>query len=364
VKGKSDEAKLVAINPPPLKSNPAILCDWIEMKTLASTSGMFRLANLKRFVDTHRESEDSDSEGQRRREADTNEEGVGGEDVDAFLDSVVEELAGRAECLSDSYPFEFEKSGSRFSLKRELTEPEIIYLFCLILSNSKRGEVLDGSWVPEIDHTTRDLFQACATLAAAGEVRGSAISFGWPRPSNNPSFLDRLREVYAIFGEGEVVDVPRKGVSPCPKDEEIDVIAWTPRLDKAAGTYYLLGQVASGDNWSAKTIKSGIDYFHHNWFYQPPASTPTPSIFIPHLIHVVEGGQGSRLDRMNALTSKFGTIIDRLRLPSLAKDGIEIADNVVDIKVPYEIERRQDIPKIRDWFNDEVNKLRTAAAKG
>lgn len=37
--------------------------------------------------------------------------------------------------------------------------------------------------------------------------------------------------------------------SPMVKDEEIDVIAWKPREDKTPGTYYLLGQVASGDKW-------------------------------------------------------------------------------------------------------------------
>ena len=352
----------MAINPPPLKSNPAILCDWVEMKAVADSRGVFRLSSLKRFCDTHRETEDSDSEGQRRREEDTDVQGVGGGDDDAFLDSVIEELSERAECLLKCYPFEFGESDNCLSLKENLNDGEFIYLFCLILSNSKRGDILDGSWIPVINHRTRDLFQACATLAAAGEVRGCAISFGWPRPNNNPPFLRRLKEVYALFGEGEVVTSPRLGVSPCPKDEEIDVIAWEPRPDRAAGTYYLLGQVASGDNWEAKSIKGGpINYLHHNWFYQAPASEPQASIFIPHLIQVVEGGQGSRRDRMNAVTAKYGIVIDRLRLPCLAMHGINIADGVEEIDMPFTIERRKDIPNIRAWLSDEVGKLRTAA---
>jgi len=348
----------VAINSPPLKSNPAILSDWVELKTVADARGIFRLSSLKRFCDTHRETEDSDSEGQHRREENTEEQGVGGGDDDAFLDSVIEELSERAECLPGCYPFEL--TDSCLSLKPALNDGEFIYLFCLILSNSKRGDILDGSWLPAIDHGTRDLFQACSTLAAAGEVRGCAISFGWPRPNDNPPFLKSLREVYALFGEGEVVTSPRAGVSPSPKDEEIDVIAWKPRLDNAAGTYYLLGQVASGDNWEAKSIKGGaINYLHHNWFIQPPASEPRASIFIPHLIHVVEGGRGSRRDRMNAVSAKYGIIIDRMRLPILAMHGINIADGIEKIGISVVIERRKDLPKIRTWLNDEVCRLRS-----
>jgi hypothetical protein len=353
----------MAINQPPIKSNPAILCDWVEIKAISSPSGKFRLSSLKRFADTHRETEDTDFEGQHRHEENTSEQGASGEDADAFLDSIIGELSERAISLSDCYPFELDETNNCILLKSDLTEGEFIYLFCLFLSNSKRGEIFDGSWLPHIDHVTRDLFQVCATLAAAGEVRGSAISFGWPRPNNNPPFLKRLQEVYALFGEGEVVTEPRPGVSPSPKDEEVDVIAWTPRLDNAAGTYYLLGQVASGDNWEAKSIKSGgIDYLHHNWFYQAPASTPQASIFIPHLIQVVERGDGSRADRINALTPKFGTIFDRLRLPCLARDGIRIADGEEEIGVAFSIERRNDIPQIRTWLDTEVNKLRAATA--
>ncbi len=289
---------------------------------------------------------------------------MSGKDDDAFLDSVIEELAERGKSLSNSYPFEFDESGARFSLRKSRSEGESIYLFCLILSNAKRGEILDGAWLPHVDATTRDLFQACATLAAAGEVRGCAISFGWPRPNDNPPFLKRLKEVYAHFGEGEVVSISRQGVSPNPKDEEIDVIAWKPRLDKSAGTDYLLGQVASGDNWEAKSIKGGaIASFHHNWFYQPPPSEPKSSIFIPHLIQVVHGGKGNRRDRMNAITAKYGIVIDRLRLPELATKGIGIADGIECLGVPIIVERRTDIPQIEQWVESEVSKLRAALAE-
>ncbi len=351
----------MAIKVAPIKAAPAVLCDWVELRVLANPRGFFRLSNLKRFRDTHRESEDSDSEGQRRREDDTDEQGVGGGDDDAFLDSITDELSDRMQALADSYPFEFDASGVRFSLKAALSEGAYVYIFCLMLSNPKRGELLDGTWLPSIDNQTRDLFQACATLAAAGDVRGCAISFGWPRPNKNPPFLKRLQEVYRLFGEGTVVEKPRRGVSPCPKDEEIDIIAWRPRADKSAGTDYLLGQVASGDNWEAKSIKGGaIASFHHNWFVQAPPSEPKASIFVPHHMHASD--EGSRSDRMNVLTAKYGIIIDRLRLPRCASNGISLADGVEQIDGELLIERRDDLPKVQTWVNNEIVRLRAAAA--
>lgn len=358
MRGKKVAGIQVAIKTPPLKAAPATICDWVELSAVANKSKFFRFSALKRFWDTHRETEGSDPEGHQRREDDTDDEGVGGPDDDVFLDSITGELEDRAYALGESYPFEMDSDGRKLSLKAEMSEGAYIYLFCLILSNSKQGEILDGSWLPDITHKTRDLFQACATLAAAGEVNGSAISFGWPRPDNNPPFLIRLRDVYRLFGEGHVVRAPRLGVSPSPKDEEIDIIAWRPTADGAAGTEYLLGQVASGENWEAKSIKgAAIDSFHHNWFNQAPASVARASIFIPREIQ--SWGEGSRRDRMNVQTAKYGTIFDRLRLPSKATDGIKLADSIEDGNRNIVIERRTDVPAIIAWVDKQITNLQT-----
>jgi hypothetical protein len=192
-------------------------------------------------------------------------------------------------------------------------------------------------------------------VAAAGEVVGCAVSFGWPRPNKNPPFLKKLREVYAQFGEGKPVSKPRPGAATAVKDEEIDIIAWRPRKDGAAGTTYLLGQVASGHNWQGKSLKGGgIAYFHRTWFDKPPASEATPSIFIPHAVPPGDGG--SRRERMDLLVARFGTILDRLRIPLLAKQGLALAANNTDLI----IERVSDIRSIAAWVNKQIKALRAA----
>lgn len=300
---------------------------------------------LKRFWDTQRETEESDPGGQQRVEDNTDEDGISGADEDAFLDKIYDELSERARVLGDTYPFQFCKTTLRFAIKDHITDGSYVYLFCLLLTNCKAGEVFTGLWLPIVNSKIRDLFQACSTLAAAGKVRGCAISFGWPRPNDNPSFLKRLRDVYTEFGEGEPVAKPPKGTSMMVKDGEIDIIAWSPRPDKVAGTFYLLGQVASGANWEAKSIKGGsIDHFHSTWFSRPPVSQPLASIFIPHA--VPPSGEGTRRDRIEVLTAKFGIIVDRLCLPTFARDGISLADNPTN---NFLIERRRDIPKIVKW---------------
>ena len=346
----------MGIKPTPLTAAPSLVCDWLEIKASSQPNGRYSLARLKRTWDVSRETEDSDPEGQQVRELDTDSQGVGGEDVDAYLDSISDELGDRVEALGEAYPFEISPAGQSICLKSDPGFGGYVYLFCLFLSHSQPGEILDGRWLPKITHKTRDLFQACATLAAAYEITGCAISFGWPRPNENPPFLEKLQQVYELFGEGEVVTSARPGASPCAKDEEIDVIAWRPTADKAPGTQYLLGQVASGENWQAKSIKGPpIEKFHSVWFTQAPPSMPQPYIFIPHAI--TPNATGTRAEVMTIRTITFGTVLDRLRLPKSAGIGLRMASQS---DCTLTIERVADAPKVASWVKAQIASLRKA----
>lgn len=345
----------MALRPPPLKAQPSILADWVELRTLADPEGVFELRKLKRLWDTNRESEDTDLERHHLSEQDTEFDGVSGEDEEAFFTSLIVELAERMTNLKGSYPFEFSGANrTRFKFVGTTSVGSAIYLFCLFLSNEGNQELLDGKWNPAVTDKTRDLFQACSTLAAAGHICGCAISFGWPRPYNNPPFLKKLQEVYAQFGEGTVVTQPKAGASPWVKDEEIDIIAWKPRSDGAPGKFYLLAQVASGENWEGKSVLAGIKYFHRTWFTTPPASQPTAAILIPHLVPQV--GVGTRKDRMDLITGKFGHVIDRMLLPEIAEIGLQLAN---DLTNNYCIERKEDMPVIMEWVNAQAETLKS-----
>ena len=66
-----------------------------------------------------------------------------------------------------------------------------------------------------------------------------------------------------MFGDGTPVETPRPASPDQVKDDGIDVIAWQPSPDGLAGTHYLLGQSASGDNWKDKSIKSDSEHYVH-----------------------------------------------------------------------------------------------------
>lgn len=342
------------IRNPHLKSPPPLLCDWAEIKALSSPAGVYRLSALKRYWDTSREGEQSDPEGLLGKEDDTDVDGVSGPDDERFIDSITEEVGERMTALGRAYPFVLDQR-NRLSIVEPEDEGGFLYLFCLLLTYCNGREIFSGRWLPMVDHVVRDLFQACSTVAAAGEVRGVAISFGWPRPNDNPPFLKKLKQVYRLFGEGTVVSKPRKGVSPSPKDEEIDIIAWRPRRDRAPGTEYMLGQVASGDNWMSKPLAGKpLENFHRNWFTLSPASASTARgyIFIPHAVPPVDA-IGTRRERMDAITVRYGTIIDRLRLPHLAQEGMEFSRQNPTVL----IERTEDLGKIREWVIEQIASL-------
>lgn len=348
----------MAIRQPQLKSAPYLLCDWLELKALSSKLGSFRLGTLRRLWDISRESEGSDPEGRMGREDDTDIDGVSGSDDDAFIDSISDEIGDRVQALGTSYPFRL-TNGNALQVVGPPNDGGYTYLFCLLLTHANGAELLSGPWFPRVDNGVRDLFQGCSTIAAAAEIQGCAISFGWPRPNQNPPFLQRLREVYELFGEGVVVPQPRPGVSPCPKDEEIDVIAWRPRPDNSPGKTYMLGQVASGNNWEGKPIKGApIDNFHRNWFQPPPPSQPLASIFIPHAVPPI-GIEGTRRERLDAITARYGVIIDRMRLPRLTQEGCALAR---ERRPELVIERTDSLRAIAHWVNEQIHDLHGISA--
>lgn len=326
----------------PLGNSSQVICDWFELYVLSSEYDSANFGELARKWDKRRNSEDADFEGLKIQQN------------DLFLEEIYQTIRERMECLQDCYPFKFSENGEELIYEKDnLNNGSIIYLFCLFLSNTKNEVVFDDYSFFEINNNVRDLFQACATWAAAGDIEGNAYSFGFPRPDRS-SFLPKLRAIYSHFCDGMVRATPRPGVSVNPKDEEIDIIAWRPRQDKAAGTYYLLGQAASGKNWDDKSLTGAIDSFHQNWFEIIPASKAIAAMFIP--FNIIPVSTESSQERISVLTPRFGTIFYRYRIPSCAKKGLDISKANKSLK----IERVEDIDKISIWVQDVIRKFREA----
>jgi hypothetical protein len=323
---------------PPVEAYPHVQLDWLELKILRSEYKTEGLAGLKRDFDTRRNSEGRDPEG-------------GTDDEEAFFERLLEEMRFRSDSLGDAYPFRLSESGESLELVDAITPGGYIYLFCLFLSHPSAGQVFSGEYLPEIDNSIRNLFQACSTLAAAGEIGGTAYSFGYPRPDGS-NFLTKLHEVYRAFGEGQVVAEIPAGASTWPKDEEIDIICWRPSSDGAAGKPYMLGQVASGANWGAKSIKGGsIESFHNVWFIRRPASEAKASMFFPFCIDPT--ASETLRERLEVLVHKYGTIIYRYRLPRLAQIGIDLKAENADLVVEGELA----LPTISEWVDAQISQF-------
>ncbi|WP_143135097.1 hypothetical protein [Burkholderia ubonensis] len=334
----------MALSSLPLDGDVQVVVDWLEFKVIASEYFSFSVSELQRIFDTRRNTEDSDFEEKSSEEED-------------FYQSVMNEIAHRIKCLSTSYPFALSDSGGSLELKKKPNEGMYAYMLCLLLSHTKQGEVFNGEYLPDITNRVRDYFQACSTLALAAVVSGNAFSFGFPRPDNS-GFLAKLQLIYRRFGEGGVVTKIPRGASRSPKDEQIDVIGWQDRPDGAAGKHYVLGQVASGNDWPGKSIKGGpIDRFHRTWFNAPGiASQHSAALFIPCCIRANRGETAN--DKLLVLTSEFGDIYHRHVLPRLVLKGFRLGHRLAG---RVTIERTDDYPEIVDWVGKELLKFRRTA---
>ena len=243
----------------PLDSDAQEICDWFELYVLSSQYYSASFSDLSRIWDKRKNSEDSDFQASLQQE-------------EEFLESILQTVRDRIECLNNCYPFSFSDNDEELVFNiNGLNEGSAIYIFCLFISNTNNEVIFEDDSFFVINDKVRDMFQACSTWAAAGEVEGNAYSFGFPRPDHS-SFLPKLTAIYNHFSDGKVRKEPLKGVSTNPKDEQMDVIAWKPRRDRASGTYYMLGQVATGQNWQSKTLTGAVKSFHKNWFEIQPSA--------------------------------------------------------------------------------------------
>ena len=327
----------------PLDCDVQEICDWFELYTLSSEFHSASFSELSRMWDKRRNSEDLDFQASA------------GSEEDEFLESIYQTVRERLDYLGDCYPFSISDNDEELIFNKDgLNEGSIIYIFCLFISNTNNAAVFDDDSFFNINHEIRNnLFPACATWAAAGEVEGHSYAFGSPRHDGS-SFLSKLKVIYGHFADGRVMNEPLPGVSVSPKDEQIDIIAWKPRRDRAAGTYYLLGQVATGNDWKTKSVVGAIRSFHENWLSPIPASIPIPAMFIP--FNIIPTRNESLQERLFILTKSYGNMYYRYCIPYLAQKGLELSRANEHLT----IERLDDINTISTWVQEVIKSFRGA----
>jgi hypothetical protein len=329
---------------PDRNSHKTKLADWLELSCVCAPDGRIGFGTLVSASDMSRDEQPED---------------ITEDDLweDDLVISAQEEIDNRLKCIGDDYPFRVTESGDAMGLLENLTGAGAVYLFCLFLSHAVDRDIIPASLAPQVDNAARDLFQVCATIAAAGYVKGNAISFGWPRPQGD-DFLQALNRVYHLIGDGLPHATLRPAAPEEAKDDGIDVIAWRPQPDGLAGMQYLLGQVASGDNWKGKSVVAVADAFHDYWFERPPASKHENAMFMPFCLEPQGHDDGSTpqellVDHMQRLTHKFGTLFYRYRMAHHAAEGLRIHSGG-----RFRVERIGDLPKVIDWVQTYSTTLR------
>lgn len=324
------------------------LCDWIELSVLSSPHNRTLLSDVNLDLEIEEDFEPEDL-------------GAQGEVQERRVAQVVAAFDERTACMPTAYPFA--RNGDYISLKPEVTEGGAVYMFCLIVSNCAKNGLLSGEkhLHPNLN-AARNLFQACATVSAAGCARGSAYSVGWPR-ADSSSFLDKLKEVYAHMGDGTPHPAMLSWHPKSVKDDEIDVIAWRQELDGRPATMYYLVQAASGANWVDKSVKSAIAVFHDTWFTQAPASHPNPVIAIPFCLPSPCDAAAADHEEQSAIagelwrtSSKMGYLLYRSRVAQYVDDALTLPAGV-------RIEQRENLPNVRLYVDEYRERLRAAVAE-
>jgi len=301
--------KITPSHTAPIDEDISNLTDWVELKTIFSDYNAFNLSDLSSLTEEYEDDENIDFSEQ---DLDNEESYI----------KVCDEIANRAKTLGDAYPFCFENNDTEISLHNSAFNiGQWIYLYCLVISHRKADTVNITDF--SLTNDDRDILQIASVYAAVGHI-GDAFSFGFPRPENS-NFFDALKNTFTKMGEGSPLNEVRPGYSSAVKDGEVDIVAWQAMNDGLPGKLFLLGQVATGNNWTDKSIIGAMEYFFGAYFSEKPASKAIPAMFIPFCIEEQYGG--SRHQVMQNHSSRFGIIYYRLRLPYYALIGFNKPNN-------------------------------------
>ncbi|QKJ57618.1 hypothetical protein [Serratia fonticola] len=331
----------------PISSPVQNQADWVELKCLSDHFDHVVIDDIRSAMELQNDTQDDDIAREDRT-------------LESVIDTVLQEITERQKSLQNSYPFQIEEGGRVVSLLtpfKDITIDQKVYIYCLIFSHVSRSSLitLDRDVLP----ADRDLMQICSTIAAAGLVRGPSISFGFPRVDRT-RFYDKTKQVLVLLGEGELHELA--DVNPVhslsPKDAGIDIISWKPTADNRPGKLIYISQVASGNNWKEKPVKTYIDILTTYWLKHPILSRMLDAIFIPFDM-LDDPDNGITADQfLSSQMLKLGTIFYRRRIPALFKEGIDFIQQNQHIFV----ERVNECDKIHNYVDERIRALKAVAA--
>ncbi len=143
------------------------VADWLELRAVSSPDGRIGFETLV--------SATALTENEQK-------EDIADEDIeeDQLVLYAQEEIARRSKNIGDDYPFRIDDQGRVLQFITPVSEVGSVYLFCLFLSHAFDRTIVPKSLAPKVTNKTRDLFQACATIAAEGMLGALPCLSGFP----------------------------------------------------------------------------------------------------------------------------------------------------------------------------------------
>jgi hypothetical protein len=324
-------------------STQAVLADWVEFELIIAGRPFFTDALLGRADEVERDPDqyEEDKDPEAGDSGDVIEPEILQPGREERANTIWNELELRSNSLGRLYPFELTgraNGGWRLAPRASSGDPEVeyartVYRVTLMMASIRNRHITprtkkDRSYSALTTSMERQ-FQHISALAAPnlhGE-QGKVFSFGWPRKDGS-TFQDALIDLTRQMGRGQVQAQPPANSSGREKDGTVDLVTWNPFALPSVGDPVIVGQVASGANWTDKPVQMYLKAKFLKWFKYPPTESPLTAIFIPFTRHTnVVAAQGRTMkeameeeDRDQAAT--YGIMVDRFRLVELIGQGL------------------------------------------
>jgi hypothetical protein len=317
--------------------------DWIEFQAIIKPGKMFFFSDIKRMLGGEGDAGTSDYDQEDSEDEDISSQWAN-------------ELQMRKQVLQDAYPFEISRKGIRFIALTNQSYGGYAYLLCLFLSHPKDGDVIDGKGFLNIgkNDPARNLFQVISTIAAGGYIRGSSISFGWPR-QDGTNFENAIKRLCKHTQDAaRIKKQPDPGAPNQIKDYEIDIVSWIPTNDNLPSKVFFVSQVASGADWKSKRLRNEIIADLWPWVEVPFSSMGqvTTGLFIPFCIY--QEKNATMAETLRYLSASFlkNILFHRLRVPFYVHEVF--TKNLYELEGLL-IERTDEFQDVMDWVNDKLS---------
>jgi hypothetical protein len=289
-------------------------------------------------------------------------------DSDDAITRTYEEIEYRHRLCGDAYPFEVEYDDRgnlysgyyrimrKFEHEVRRNEPYIFYLLGLLETGIRDG-LVSVQRSDTTHHELGRLFQIAACLAMGGYLRGDVVWFGFPRPERD-AFLPALKRAFLRIGSHKVLEKAPAGYPQHLKDAGVDILGWLDFADGRGSRMLVFGQVASGYDWSHKTLLGCLPKFC-NWFMPPPPAHIKPALLIPFPIHhqLEESSEEAWTDQAEGAVlyqaSDFGVIFDRFRVARFAARACAFPE-----EERARIDGFGEVAGLIEWLNGILRELR------